>query len=433
MPAPSTQPSARPVRGTARWRESCTRPPHSPTVGSRTSPVRCSTPRSRPPCSAPPTSHGPRSRPSRPRGGGGSLVVLGSLLGKISTPYMSSYVTAKWGVHGLVRTLQIEARSTPGTSVSLVWPGGVDTPGLPPGRHLPAPPRPSAAAGRLAREGRPRGRPGPGPPASREPCRRGEPCGRHRLPARTRGVRPHRHAAHARRRALPRRGGQLPRQRAHPAARRRGPARPVGSALAATRCRRRGRRDRRPPSTAPRGRGPDMDQLGKGVVTVTREVDAPAQAVWDVLADGWFYATWVVGASRVRGVDRVLAGGRRPDPPLVRGLAGRDQRHDPRAQQHRADRARAPGQGLAGRRGEGGHHGHPGGRRRRARWRWRRTPSPGRARSCRDRCGSWPSARATSKPCVASPTSPRVATASASTADAPPASHQLTSRARVTT
>jgi NAD(P)-dependent dehydrogenase (short-subunit alcohol dehydrogenase family) len=60
--------------------------------------------------------------------GGGSLVVLGSLLGKISTPYMSSYVTAKWGVHGLVRTLQLEARSTPGTHVSLVWPGGVDTP-----------------------------------------------------------------------------------------------------------------------------------------------------------------------------------------------------------------------------------------------------------------------------------------------------------------
>jgi short-subunit dehydrogenase len=60
--------------------------------------------------------------------GGGSLVVVGSLLGKISTPYMSSYVTAKWGVHGLVRTLQIEARSTPGTDVSLVWPGGVDTP-----------------------------------------------------------------------------------------------------------------------------------------------------------------------------------------------------------------------------------------------------------------------------------------------------------------
>ena len=27
---------------------------------------------------------------------------------------MSSYVTAKWGVHGLVRTLQIESRTTPG-------------------------------------------------------------------------------------------------------------------------------------------------------------------------------------------------------------------------------------------------------------------------------------------------------------------------------
>ena len=60
--------------------------------------------------------------------GRGSLVVIGSLLGKISTPWMSSYVTAKWGVHGLVRTLQLEARSTPGIDISLVWPGGVDTP-----------------------------------------------------------------------------------------------------------------------------------------------------------------------------------------------------------------------------------------------------------------------------------------------------------------
>ena len=60
--------------------------------------------------------------------GRGSLVVVGSLLGKISTPFMSSYVTAKWGVHGLVRTLQIEARSTPDVHISLVSPGGVDTP-----------------------------------------------------------------------------------------------------------------------------------------------------------------------------------------------------------------------------------------------------------------------------------------------------------------
>lgn len=36
---------------------------------------------------------------------------------------------------------------------------------------------------------------------------------------------------------------------------------------------------------------------------VERTVDAPAEAVWKVLCDGWSYATWVVGASRVRDVD----------------------------------------------------------------------------------------------------------------------------------
>ncbi len=60
--------------------------------------------------------------------GGGNLVLVGSLLGKIATPYLSSYVTAKWAVHGLARTLQIEARETPGINISLVSPGGVDTP-----------------------------------------------------------------------------------------------------------------------------------------------------------------------------------------------------------------------------------------------------------------------------------------------------------------
>lgn len=59
---------------------------------------------------------------------GGHLVLVGSLLGKIAVPYMSSYVTSKWGVHGLVRILQIEARQTPGVSVSLVSPGSVNTP-----------------------------------------------------------------------------------------------------------------------------------------------------------------------------------------------------------------------------------------------------------------------------------------------------------------
>jgi len=75
--------------------------------------------------------------------GGGNLVVVGSLLGKIAVPYMSSYVTAKWGLHGLVRTLQVEARETRGVGISLVSPGGVDTPVY------------SQAATYLNRDGRP--------------------------------------------------------------------------------------------------------------------------------------------------------------------------------------------------------------------------------------------------------------------------------------
>ena len=58
----------------------------------------------------------------------GHLVAVGSLLGKISPPFLSSYVTSKWAVHALVRALQIEARSTPGVEISLVSPGGVNTP-----------------------------------------------------------------------------------------------------------------------------------------------------------------------------------------------------------------------------------------------------------------------------------------------------------------
>ncbi len=60
--------------------------------------------------------------------GGGHLVVVGSLLGRITTPWMSSYVAGKWGVHGLARTLQQEVRRMPGVHVSLVAPGSVDTP-----------------------------------------------------------------------------------------------------------------------------------------------------------------------------------------------------------------------------------------------------------------------------------------------------------------
>lgn len=39
------------------------------------------------------------------------------------------------------------------------------------------------------------------------------------------------------------------------------------------------------------------------MVTVTRRLRCPAHAVLAVLADGWTYAAWVVGTSRIRGVD----------------------------------------------------------------------------------------------------------------------------------
>ena len=77
--------------------------------------------------------------------GGGSLVVIGSVLGKIAAPYLATYCASKFAVHGLVRILQIEARGVPGTSISLVSPGGVDTPiydhaGTWTGRHGKPPP-----------------------------------------------------------------------------------------------------------------------------------------------------------------------------------------------------------------------------------------------------------------------------------------------------
>jgi uncharacterized protein YndB with AHSA1/START domain len=41
-----------------------------------------------------------------------------------------------------------------------------------------------------------------------------------------------------------------------------------------------------------------------GRAVITRRVHAPAEVVWSVLADGWLYATWVVGASRIRAVEQ---------------------------------------------------------------------------------------------------------------------------------
>ena len=62
------------------------------------------------------------------RRGRGSLVFVSSLLASVATPYMGSYIAAKWGQMGLIRVLQIENRDIPGIAISAVSPGGVDTP-----------------------------------------------------------------------------------------------------------------------------------------------------------------------------------------------------------------------------------------------------------------------------------------------------------------
>jgi hypothetical protein len=36
--------------------------------------------------------------------------------------------------------------------------------------------------------------------------------------------------------------------------------------------------------------------------TERRHCDAPASVVWEVLSDPWLFASWVVGASRIRDV-----------------------------------------------------------------------------------------------------------------------------------
>ena len=47
----------------------------------------------------------------------------------------------------------------------------------------------------------------------------------------------------------------------------------------------------------------EISNTESGNAVVSRTVNAPPEFVWSVLADGWMYATWVVGASRIREVD----------------------------------------------------------------------------------------------------------------------------------
>ena len=47
----------------------------------------------------------------------------------------------------------------------------------------------------------------------------------------------------------------------------------------------------------------EVEQAAESLRKVHRDIDAPVEAVMDVLGDGWLYASWVVGASHIRAVD----------------------------------------------------------------------------------------------------------------------------------
>ncbi len=60
--------------------------------------------------------------------GGGSMILLSSVIGHIAVPRMSPYVVSKWAVRSLARELQLEHRSHPNVHVTCIEPGSVDTP-----------------------------------------------------------------------------------------------------------------------------------------------------------------------------------------------------------------------------------------------------------------------------------------------------------------
>ncbi len=60
--------------------------------------------------------------------GGGTFIIVTSLLASIPLPEMGAYITGKWGQLALARILQLETRSAPGVHVCTVSPGAVDTP-----------------------------------------------------------------------------------------------------------------------------------------------------------------------------------------------------------------------------------------------------------------------------------------------------------------
>ena len=328
------------------------------------------------------------------RTGGGHLVVIGSLLGEVAAPYMSSYVLSKWAVHGLVRTLQVEARQRDGVAVSLIAPGGIDTPiyrqaATVLGRHGTRPRRCSARGRRAA------GVVGAAPPPPPDQRRPGEPRRGRRLPAVPRRLRRARHAAdaHLRARARGAASGRRPATWTHPGTRaERGALRrhrdrpshptPPGGA----RHDRRDRNEQQMPSTARRCRGrspPRPRRCG------------PCSPTGGSTPPGW---------SAPPGCGRSTPAGRPPGtrlhhsfgpwPAVISDATVSEEAEEPH---HLVLTARGLADGEAGSRSRSCPTARAA-----APCRSPRTRSEGPAGSCRCRCGSSASCRATGRRCAGS-------------------------------
>lgn len=60
--------------------------------------------------------------------GKGTLILIGSVYSKITSPYVSAYVASKFGTFGFARVLRQELRDAPAIRVSVVLPATIDTP-----------------------------------------------------------------------------------------------------------------------------------------------------------------------------------------------------------------------------------------------------------------------------------------------------------------
>ncbi|WP_323960229.1 SDR family NAD(P)-dependent oxidoreductase [Arthrobacter sp. JZ12] len=62
------------------------------------------------------------------RQGSGTLIFIGSVYSRITSPYVSPYVASKFGLYGMVRVLRQELRRDRGIRICLVLPATIDTP-----------------------------------------------------------------------------------------------------------------------------------------------------------------------------------------------------------------------------------------------------------------------------------------------------------------